>query len=103
MSGWCLTIVCWVSRGSGSRTDVRNVLERILPASPARVGPLVDSLASPKGGLWPPDRWPAMRFERPLGVGSPQKGGVVSLVSTMRKALPVACAAIGISSEPQRR
>ena len=50
--------------------NVRNVHERILPAPPARVGALVDSLASAEDGLWPRDRWPAMRFDRPLGVGA---------------------------------
>lgn len=50
--------------------NVRNVHERTLSAPAARVGALVDSLASEEDGLWPRDRWPAMRFDRPLGVGA---------------------------------
>jgi hypothetical protein len=34
------------------------------------VGALLDSLASKQDLLWPRDRWPAMRFDRPLQVGA---------------------------------
>jgi hypothetical protein len=50
--------------------EVRNVHERLLPAPPSQVGLLLDSLADPSDQLWPGDRWPAMRFDRPLSVGA---------------------------------
>lgn len=49
---------------------VRNVHQRTLAASLDDVGALLDSLASADDRLWPRDRWPAMRFDRPLGVGA---------------------------------
>ncbi|MEU9506940.1 hypothetical protein AB0D32_11740 [Micromonospora sp. NPDC048170] len=52
---------------------VRNIHERQLAAAPAAVGALIDSLATPDDRLWPRGQWPAMRFDRPLGVGA--RGG----------------------------
>ncbi|WP_229403036.1 SRPBCC family protein [Micromonospora okii] len=52
---------------------VRNIHERQLAAPPAAVGALIDSLATPDDRLWPRGQWPAMRFDRPLGVGA--RGG----------------------------
>ena len=53
---------------------VRNVHERVIHASPlSLVGGLIDQLASRDDLLWPSDRWPPMRLDRPLGVGA--KGG----------------------------
>ena len=49
---------------------VRNVHVRRFAASPEAVGRLIDALASPGDRLWPHDRWPAMRLDRPLGVGA---------------------------------
>ncbi|NWF69890.1 MAG: SRPBCC family protein [Chloroflexi bacterium] len=49
---------------------VINRHERTLPAPAAQVGALIDSLASKEDRLWPRDRWPAMRFDRLLGVGA---------------------------------
>lgn len=49
---------------------VRNVHERHLPVPATAAGDLVDSLAGPRDLLWPHDRWPAMRFDRPLEVGA---------------------------------
>ena len=49
---------------------VRNVHERTFAATSSEVGRLVDSLASDDDRLWPRDRWPAMRFDRPLAVGA---------------------------------
>jgi hypothetical protein len=46
---------------------VRNVHVRDLPAPADAAGRLIDSLASPNDLLWPGDRWPAMRLDRPLG------------------------------------
>ena len=49
---------------------VINVHERELNASPKTAGALIDRLASTEDILWPFDRWPPMRFDRPLGVGA---------------------------------
>lgn len=49
---------------------VRNVHERRLPVPAATAGTLLDSLAGPEDRLWPRRTWPAMRFDRPLGVGA---------------------------------
>ncbi|HAK59099.1 MAG TPA: hypothetical protein DCO77_01780 [Nitrospiraceae bacterium] len=46
-----------------------NTHERILKAPLAKVGELIDRLASPDDPFWPHDRWPAMKFNGPLGVG----------------------------------
>jgi hypothetical protein len=55
--------------------NIRNVHRRRLAdaQSVRRVGGLLDSLASERDRLWPRDRWPAMRFDRPLQVGA--RGG----------------------------
>jgi hypothetical protein len=42
---------------------VVNVHQRLLHASPERVGALIDSLASPEDRLWP-GRWPRKRPAR---------------------------------------
>jgi hypothetical protein len=47
-----------------------NVHERELDAAPARVGALLESLSSREDRLWPTRRWPAMRLDRGLEVGS---------------------------------
>lgn len=47
-----------------------NAHERCLRVSLAKAGQLIDCLASPADRLWPRDRWPAMRFDRPLQVGA---------------------------------
>ncbi|MBC8424132.1 SRPBCC family protein, partial [bacterium] len=39
----------------------------------AEVGALLDGLSGPHEALWPDDRWPPMRFDRPLQVGA--RGG----------------------------
>lgn len=49
---------------------VRNVHERLLRAPANEVGALLDGLAGPSDRLWPRDRWPAMRLDRPLQVGA---------------------------------
>jgi hypothetical protein len=49
---------------------VVNIHERVLDAPITRVGQLIDGLASGDDRLWPHDRWPPMRFNRPLGVGA---------------------------------
>jgi len=50
-----------------------NTHERLLTSTPAEVWPLMASLSSSEDALWPVRRWPAMRFDRPLGVGA--RGG----------------------------
>jgi hypothetical protein len=49
---------------------VKNVHERLICASLEKVGGLIDRLASRDDALWPRDRWPPMRFDRPLGTGA---------------------------------
>ena len=49
---------------------IRNVHEREFDLPLARVGSLIDSLASSNNELWPNDEWPPMRFDRALGVGA---------------------------------
>ena len=49
---------------------ILNVHRRFLPASPGKVGALLDSLSQPNDSLWPFEEWVAMRFDRPLGVGA---------------------------------
>jgi hypothetical protein len=49
---------------------VLNIHQRWLPGPPERAGALLDELAGPGDRLWPHDRWPAMRFDRPLGPGA---------------------------------
>ena len=47
---------------------VLNIHERMLNASPAEVGSLIDSLASDNDLLWPKHSWPRMEFDRPLSI-----------------------------------
>lgn len=49
---------------------VTNIHQRHIPRPPAEVGRLLDTLASEHDALWPRALWPAMRFDRPLGVGA---------------------------------
>lgn len=49
---------------------VKNVHERLIHAPLESVGGLIDRLASRDDAMWPHDRWPPMRFDRPLGVGA---------------------------------
>lgn len=53
--------------------NVLNIHEREFDLSALEVGALIDSLASPRDMLWPHDRWPPMRFDKPLAVGA--RGG----------------------------
>ena len=41
--------------------------------APGVAGRLLDGLSAADDRLWPKDRWPAMRFDRPLKVGA--RGG----------------------------
>lgn len=59
---------------------VSNVHDRELNASLEKAGVLIDRLASRGDLLWPYDRWPAMRFDRPLGVGAVSGHGPIRYV-----------------------
>ncbi|MGE5469060.1 MAG: SRPBCC family protein [Ignavibacteria bacterium] len=50
--------------------QVLNIHERRIPRPAAEVGRLIDTLASEGDRLWPRALWPAMRFDRALGVGA---------------------------------
>ena len=47
-----------------------NVHERMIAAPAARVGALLDTLASADDRFWPHENWPGMKFDRPLQVGA---------------------------------
>jgi hypothetical protein len=49
---------------------IANIHERRIPRPAAQVGQLIDTLASGDDRLWPHALWPAMRFDRALGVGA---------------------------------
>jgi hypothetical protein len=49
---------------------IRNVHERRIAAAAARVGALVDTLASADDKFWPHENWPAVKFNLPLQVGA---------------------------------
>jgi hypothetical protein len=52
---------------------VRNVHERMIDSPIDPVGSLIDGLGGSGDRLWPHDRWPALRLDRPLSVGA--RGG----------------------------
>jgi hypothetical protein len=56
---------------------VINIHEREYDADASTVGALLDSLGSPEDFMWPGDRWPPMRFDRPLGVGAQGRHGMI--------------------------
>ncbi|MFX0577043.1 SRPBCC family protein [Nocardia nepalensis] len=47
---------------------VSNIHSRVIAADAEAVGRLLDTLSSDDDRLWPIQHWPAMRFDRPLGV-----------------------------------
>jgi hypothetical protein len=49
---------------------VVNIHQRSIARPIEEVGRLLDSLASDHDQLWPCALWPAMRFDRPLGIGA---------------------------------
>lgn len=49
---------------------VVNTHEREISATSEEVGALIDSLGSQNDRLWPRAAWPALRLDRPLGVGA---------------------------------
>jgi hypothetical protein len=50
--------------------EMSNVHERMIAASAARVGALLDTLASPDDKFWPHENWPRVKFDLPLQVGA---------------------------------
>ncbi len=56
---------------------VNNVHERLIHAPLPTMCGMIDKLASQEDVLWPRDRWPAMRLDRPLGVGATGGHGFV--------------------------
>jgi hypothetical protein len=60
--------------------NVLNIHERELQASPQHVGALIDSLSSRDDALWPPQCWPSMALDRPLGIGAAGGHGPVRYV-----------------------
>lgn len=60
--------------------DVLNIHERELDAGSGEVGALIDSIASGKDRLWPRALWPAIRLDRPLGIGAAGGHGPISYV-----------------------
>ena len=60
--------------------NVLNIHQRKLAASPAQVGALIDSLASPRDLLSPRDAWPPMILDRPLGDGAVGGHGVIRYI-----------------------
>jgi hypothetical protein len=59
---------------------VVNIHQRSFPRPAAEVGRLLDTLASDHDALWPRSMWPAMHFDRPLGVGADGGHGPVRYV-----------------------
>jgi hypothetical protein len=49
---------------------ISNVNERRIVAPAARVGALLDTLASADDRFWPHENWPAVKFNLPLHVGA---------------------------------
>lgn len=56
---------------------VTNIHERLIHAPLSQIGGMIDKLASREDVLWPRDRWPPMRLDRPLGVGAAGGHGFV--------------------------
>lgn len=59
---------------------VTNIHERLLDAPAGEIGDLIDALASADDKLWPRDRWPPIKFDRPLGVGAAGGHGPIGYV-----------------------
>jgi len=49
---------------------VLNIHERTIPGSADAVGRMIDTLGSAGDGIWPQERWPALKLDRPLQVGA---------------------------------
>jgi hypothetical protein len=60
--------------------------QREYSVAPAKIGALIDTLASKDDRLWPHFRWPRMHFDRPLGIGA--KGGHGTIGYSVEKYAP---------------
>jgi hypothetical protein len=49
---------------------VVNTHERLIPARVDAVGNMIDTLGSADDRIWPRERWPALKLDRPLEVGA---------------------------------
>ncbi len=49
---------------------ILNIHERSMDGPAPAVSELLDGLSGPNDRLWPGDRWPPMKLDAPLGVGS---------------------------------
>lgn len=49
---------------------IHNEHRRTVRATPGRAAFLLDEIAEPGNAYWPSDHWPALRMDRPLGVGA---------------------------------
>jgi len=49
---------------------VVNVHERVIPGSVDAVGRMIDTLGSAGDVVWPSERWPPLKLDRPLQVGA---------------------------------
>jgi len=49
---------------------ILNIHERVIPASVDAVGRMIDTLGSAGDVVWPSERWPPMKLDRPLQVGA---------------------------------
>lgn len=56
---------------------VVNLHQRLLAATPAQAGALVDALGTPQDPIWPAPRWPRLRLDRPLQVGARGRHGPI--------------------------
>jgi hypothetical protein len=62
---------------------VRNVHLRAYSVDSTRLGQLIDQVAGADSPLWPVNRWPPMRFDRPLGVGADGGHGPIRYACTV--------------------
>ncbi|MES2015296.1 MAG: SRPBCC family protein [Pseudomonadota bacterium] len=60
--------------------EVINVHERALQAGAAEAAALIDAIASEHDCIWPRAFWPAVRLDRPLGVGAAGGHGPIGYV-----------------------
>ena len=64
-----------------------NVHERTIATPAARVGALLDTLASADDKFWPHENWPGVKFNLPLQVGA--TGGTAPVLTRCRPILRV--------------
>ena len=83
---------------------VHNIHQRRIAAPPARVGELLDTLASGKDRLWPHERWPPMKLDTPLGIGATGGHGPIRyVVEAYDPGVQVVCLTNRVASPPLYR